>query len=155
MLSFRLAGNEDVDLFFDWANDPLTRSNSYNKEPIPYEDHVKWFNQQLESTNNRFYVFLNEEGIPVGQVRISSDNLNEAIISLLVDIHHRGKGYATEMIEKASDDFLLINSGYRILAYIFKTNQASCYSFLKAGYTCLKEDIIKSVPSYILYKSYL
>lgn len=153
MLKFRKANIDDVELFFNWANDNLVRNNSYQKEKIIYKDHVEWFNNQVKSDDNCFYVFLNEFNIPIGQVRISKSENNKAIIGLMVDAEFRGKGFAKEMIEKASEDFLSHNYTFTILAYIFKINKSSFKSFTNAGYKFLKEEIIKEIPSFILYKN--
>ena len=37
-------GENDCSLIYNLSNDPLVRSNSFNSEPIIYENHVKWFN---------------------------------------------------------------------------------------------------------------
>ncbi|MFA4870245.1 MAG: GNAT family N-acetyltransferase [Pedobacter sp.] len=153
MLTFRKANLGDIDLLFNWANDPLARINSYQKNEITYIDHVEWFNKQILDVNNHFYIFLDEDGVAVGQVRINAGNQENAVISLQVDVDFRGKGYAKEMIEMASNDFLETNKGVQLLAYIFKTNEASYKSFKKAGFELLKEEIVKDIPSYILYKN--
>jgi RimJ/RimL family protein N-acetyltransferase len=153
MLKFRKASIEDVKLFFNWANDTLVRSNSYQKETITYKDHVKWFDNQVKNDDIFFYVFLNEFNIPIGQVRINKSGDNKAVIGLMVGAEFRGKGFAKEMIQKASEDFLTLNHTFTILAYIFKTNKSSLKSFTNAGYELLNEEIIKKVPSFILYKN--
>jgi RimJ/RimL family protein N-acetyltransferase len=154
MITFRKATLNDTDLFFNWANDPSVRKNSYQKQEIPYLDHVSWFSKQISDLNNYFYVFLDEESTPIGQVRINANENREAIISLLIDVNHRGKGYAQQIIEKASMDFLEKNKDFKLLAYIFQTNKASYNSFKNAGYLLLREETIKDTPSYILYKNH-
>lgn len=153
MLKYRKANIDDVELFFNWANDPLVRSNSYQKEMIIYENHVNWFSNQINSDNNYFYVFLNESDLPVGQVRINKSGGDQAIIGLMIDAKFRGKGFAKEMITKASDAFLSVNSSFTILAYIFKINKSSINSFINANYKLLKEEIVNEIPSFILYKN--
>ena len=37
-------GENDCSLIYNLSNAPLVRSNSFNSEPIIYENHVKWFN---------------------------------------------------------------------------------------------------------------
>ena len=36
--------SEDCSLIYNLSNDPLVRINSFNSEPIFYENHVRWFN---------------------------------------------------------------------------------------------------------------
>lgn len=54
--STRLARMQDCKMYFDWANDPMTRQQSYNSEPIPYVNHENWFINQLESNRSILYV---------------------------------------------------------------------------------------------------
>src|SRR5688572_21756016 len=151
MLGFRMATEEDVNLLFQWANDKVARENSYNQAPIEFEKHVRWFTEKVNSPACSIYIFTNEQNVPIGQVRFEKDiDKREAIIGIVVDADERGKGYSSEMLKKASADFLGTNSGYKILAYILKQNQPSYNSFIKAGYKLLREDIIKSFPSFIL-----
>lgn len=153
MLSFSPATEKDANLFFEWANDPETRKNSYNQEPIPYADHVAWFNKRVNSGSCKFYVFRNDEGEPVGQVRIEKTGPDQALISISVDKDHRGKGYSSEMLRQASEDFLAGAASYTIVAYVFTGNQPSFRSFKSAGYRLAEEKDVQGIPSYILHKS--
>ncbi|MDO9001527.1 MAG: GNAT family N-acetyltransferase [Bacteroidota bacterium] len=131
-LQMRLAQLNDIDLYFDWANDTLVRSNSYNNEKIEYTQHVNWFKNKLNSNNCFFYLFLNETN-PIGQVRI--ENLdNEIIIGISIDKKYRGKGFGVEMLEQASENYLNQNPTKEITAYIKTENTASINLFTKAGF---------------------
>jgi RimJ/RimL family protein N-acetyltransferase len=152
MITFRMANLNDVDLFFNWANDFSVRINSYEKANIDYIDHVKWFSKQIANSNNYFYVFLGELNEPIGQVRISIIEEHKAVIGIMIDAKFRGNGFASEMLKKASSDFLISNENVIILAYIFKSNTSSFKSFLNAGYILLREEIVNKIDSYILYK---
>ena len=153
MLTFRAGTEKDVDIFFYWANDKISRENSYNPLPIEYANHVDWFTKRINAENFCFYVFLNDQEKEIGQVRIEKNNeLLEAIISIVVGPDHRNKGYSSEMLLQATSDFISRNKGFKIIANIFKKNQASYKSFLKAGFSLIKEENIKNVPSYILCK---
>ena len=41
-LYLRTADENDMDLLFQWANDPDVRKNSFHSEPISYETHKKY-----------------------------------------------------------------------------------------------------------------
>ena len=151
MLTFRPATKEDVDLLFQWANDVTTRQNSYNRDLIKYEDHIKWFDKLINSSNCYCYIFSDKRKSEIGQVRIEKDELNSATISISVDKDHRGKGYSTEMLQKASIEFIKHNPRCTLVAFIFKENIASFKTFLKAGFKDVKESVIKNIPSYVLF----
>jgi spore coat polysaccharide biosynthesis protein SpsF len=152
MIRFRKANSGDVELFFNWANDSLVRNNSYRKEQVIYEEHVKWFENQIYNNDNYFYVFIDDLNLPIGQVRINKLEENKAVIGLMIDVKFRGRGFAKEMIKISSDDFLITNINYTILAYIFTSNKSSYKSFKQAGYELLKEEIVNEIPSFILFK---
>lgn len=151
MLTFRKANQEDIDVLFTWINDLDVRSNSYNKELISYETHKNWFNERINSVNFLFLIFSNES-FPIGQIRFELLNNTEAVISILIDKNHRGKGYASKMILESSIFFLEQHIGYIIYAYIFKENKISIKAFEKAGYVLSEEKEINNIWSCIFYK---
>lgn len=133
MISFRKANEQDVQLFFDWANDELVRANSFNQQPIIFENHVKWFNEKIKDEDFIFLVFVNENKEAIGQVRFQKKNGN-AVVGILIDKHHRGKGYAVQLLTMASDFFHQQYAQFQIYAFVKTNNLASYHSFLKAGY---------------------
>ncbi len=155
MLTFRFATNTDVDTYFEWTNDALTRQNSYNSEAVEYDKHVNWFKTRLTTPECKLYLFINETEEPVGQVRIERKGQPpavETVIAISVDGGHRGKGYGTEMLNIATDHYLRQCENEPIKAYIFKSNNASVKSFIKAGFVIIDQAIINGVSSYILIK---
>ena len=152
MLTFRLAGIQDLDTYFKWSNDAVVRQFSYNTMHVLYEEHIKWFEQQLSDGKTSFYIFENDLSHPVGQVRIRNQGNNVAVISISVDDTYRGHGYSSQMIEMATHDFLLKNPDDSIAAYILKENAASYRSFLKAGFVLVNEELINGKRSFLLNK---
>ncbi len=154
MLRFRKAKQEDMTLLFSWANDPLARKNSYNQQQITKEEHISWFEKQLRNADNEIYIFLDENQLAVGQVRFGLNVYGQAIISLFIVEEHRGKGYANQMIDMATTNYLEAHkTGTEVLAYIFKANETSLRSFLKAGFKLTKEEDFSGIPSYILKRN--
>jgi RimJ/RimL family protein N-acetyltransferase len=143
-INFRPVKPSDCDLLFNWANDPITRKNSYNSNEINYNDHVLWFNKNI---SDNWYIFYDELNSPVGIVRFDFKN-NEWIIGISVDANHRGKGYASEMIELAVNNFINKSSVLKISAYIKEENLISKKSFNKAGFVDDSMVSINNHPSY-------
>lgn len=54
----RKATIADMDLLFEWANDPLVRQNSFTTEKITYEEHQRWFWKALERENFQQYIYM-------------------------------------------------------------------------------------------------
>ena len=132
-IHFRFAKETDVDVYYKWTNDPAVRINSYNQSEVTYENHVKWFHSKLASQNCFMYYFLNEENIPIGQIRIEKGE-KETVIGISIDSTQRGKGLASRMLKMASEDYLKKHTLEVITAYIKVENTSSYQSFIKAGY---------------------
>lgn len=145
-LTYRKAELKDMELVFNWSNDALTRANSYNSEPILFETHKQWFESKLKAVDS--YLFIAQRGqVPVGLVRydIKSDH---AVVGILLDEKHRGKGYAVDMLRDSAR--IYFKSGtLPIQAYIKEGNLASVKSFQKAGYQFLKKETVQQHPSVI------
>lgn len=155
-MKYRYADQNDLQLLFEWTNDPETRKNSYNKGIIEFEDHIKWFNNKMASGGCYIYIFSDDENRLIGQIRIEmmlTSSIENALISISVDQKARGRKYASQMISLASLDYKRLYPVTSILAYVFKENIASVKSFINAGYTILREEIVKDIPSYILVKN--
>ncbi len=134
MLSFRKADEQDVLLYFDWANDPTVREQSYNSNVIDFKDHKRWFDAKVVDDSCLLLVFQNQDKVNVGQIRIQKQNKTEALIGISISAEHRGKGLAKVMLRLTSEFFLENNIGYFIHAYIKEQNESSKHAFEKAGF---------------------
>ncbi|GAB3993560.1 hypothetical protein GCM10028807_29080 [Spirosoma daeguense] len=138
MLAYRTAQTADSQLYFDWANDPVTRQQSFNSTPISLETHTAWFTRKLADPNALLLVFFDEAKQPVGQVRFErkpvADMPDEIIISTSVDANHRGKGLASQLIAQGCAICQKRWEAVSIHAYIKPDNQASIRSFERAGF---------------------
>lgn len=137
-ISFRYAKEKDVDLYFNWANDPEVRKQSFNKDEISYERHSQWFRNKLKDKQTQMLVFFEDDTLKeIGQVRITSNNEN--IIGISIDEKFRGKQYASTMLYLSAYLFKQKINKKPIVAYIKKENNASQKSFLKANFVFEKE----------------
>lgn len=134
MLSCKKANINDLQLYFTWANDLTVREQSFNSEEIVFENHKEWFESKLEDKLCLMLIFVNENNENVGQVRIEKRGENNALVGISIDSKHRGKSYAKEMLQIATDYFFELNPHYVIDAYIKATNLSSKYAFEKAGF---------------------
>lgn len=140
-LYLRKAALSDLELYYEWANDPVVRSNSFSSEPIPYEDHVKWFNRSLNKDDVHLFVLM-EDDVPVGQIRI---NISDAVaeISYSISSEFRGKGYGRKivslLIEKIKKEIPGIKT---ISARVKPDNEASKKVFEKEGFN-MKEVVFE------------
>ena len=140
-LKLREVYDKDCRLIWEWSNDPDVRAVSFSHEPIPYQDHVKWFKSKLKDIDCYFYIAEDINQKPVGQVRYDLEG-NEARISVSLDRKFRGKGYGTLLIKLASQKLFVVADVDVIHAYVRRANQASVKAFKKAGFIILENTVI-------------
>ncbi len=142
-LKLRNAVQEDMDLLFKWANDPIVRQNAFNTTQIPYEDHVKWFDGMMKNDNVYQYI-LCDGNDDIGQIRLNIEG-EKAVISYSVDARVRGRGLGREMVKLAADEVLnKITNVTQLVALVKHNNHASAKTFENCGFTKkLMEDYIE------------
>ena len=141
-LRLRPATVEDCRQVWEWANDPVVRVASFSSEPIPWEEHVKWFETKLHSPGCFFYIVLDDKGIPVGQVRFEVVG-SEAEINISIGPRFRGRGYGVEAIRLASELLLRKTGISRLCANIKQNNAESIRAFTGAGYRRVRTELVK------------
>lgn len=139
-LVYRSAQPDDDRLYFDWANDPVIRQQSFKTTSISWENHTTWFSGKLTDPNTLLLVFETQQGEPVGQVRLEQLG-PEIIIGISLDSTFRGKGLALNIIKAAIEaaHSHFPNKALPIHAYIRRDNPASIRSFEKAGFAFSRE----------------
>lgn len=134
----------DLDLIFQWANELECRKNSFHTEEILYENHVKWFQEKLASSQIDMYLACKNQ-VPIGQIRLNYED-NIAMISYSVSKEERGKGYGGVMLSLVEKK--LKEEKKEIVMLIGKVkidNIASQKKFEQLGYEKSKKG------NYILY----
>jgi UDP-2,4-diacetamido-2,4,6-trideoxy-beta-L-altropyranose hydrolase len=132
-LHLRPARRSDCELIWEWANDPGTRAASFQQGPIPWEEHLRWFEGKLTSETARIYIALIDGMIPLGQVRFEIDGLN-ATVSVSLDGSQRGRGYGSAAIWTGCTRLFGTTQVENIDAYTKPGNVASLLAFARAGF---------------------
>ncbi len=138
-LFVRKATIEDAQQYFEWANDVAVRNNSFNKDQITWENHLKWFKNKLLSTDTYLFIFYHEN-VPVGQVRLDLKD-DFWYIDYSIDKEYRGKGMGTAMIKTIINKFPSNN----IKAQVKKDNVGSLKVFEKTGFKIVSEYFVNDV----------
>lgn len=129
----RKACEEDMNLLFEWANDPKVRQNAFHTEAIPYEEHQKWFYGLMKDEKRVQYIFM-EENKPVGQIRFTIEG-DEAVIGYSIASGMRGKGYGRKLLSLAQEEFF---ASYpmvkKLIGQVKKENMASKKCFTDSGF---------------------
>ncbi|MGH7428373.1 MAG: UDP-2,4-diacetamido-2,4,6-trideoxy-beta-L-altropyranose hydrolase [Candidatus Methylomirabilaceae bacterium] len=131
-LRLRPAREGDRRLLWEWANDPDVRAVSFGQDPIPWDSHVGWFEARLRDPSCIFYVGVDENDVPVGQIRFDREE-DGVVVSVSVGRERRGRGHGRLLIELASQK-VHAATGSAIRAYVRPGNQASARTFQRAGY---------------------
>lgn len=138
----RRANLADREMLFMWVNEENCRKYSLNTSYITYEEHVKWFENKMQSNDCFLYIFY-AKNTPLGQIRVDiKDNIG--VISFSIDYHYRGQGLGKKVLELI-EDVPEVKSRLNILKGIVKyENIASKRSFDSLHYVVLeKEDCME------------
>ena len=148
-LSLRKVKSTDVDLLYKWANDSEVRKNAFHTEPIPYENHVKWFAKMLENPSVYQYILYQGE-LPIGQIRLNVED-GEALIDYSISAEHRGKGFGSKLLQLMMEQIVVnkISNVIKLAGQVKYENQASARAFEKCGFTK------REMTDYIQYEFYL
>lgn len=148
-LILRYANETDCRTIWEWANDPVTRQNSFHSEEISWESHVAWFASKLADPDTLFFVASNRLGEDIGYVRFELvKTKTQAIISIAVAPLHRGRGYGKHLIVLGMQEVQRITRLDYIHAYIKTSNHASIHAFKSAGYSEIEMIVINGCPAF-------
>lgn len=137
-LELRDVTAKDMDILYEWANDPITRQHAFHTEPIPYETHRAWFVKVLADRNVVMLMLCmqtaDKKAKEVGQIRLAIED-EEALISYSIAPQMRGQGLGSRMILMAEER--LRESRFDVItckAQVKYDNPASLRVFEKCGY---------------------
>lgn len=131
-IQLRVACQEDVITYFNWANDPEVRENAIQSDIIPWGTHQEWFTRKLSDSNSHLFVLV-ANGLPVGQIRFDKED-NAARIDYSLDKLVRGRGWGVKLVSLGVDILQKIEP-MRLLAEVKINNQASKSVFSRLGFT--------------------
>lgn len=146
LMVVRSVNYKDMDLLFEWANDPLNRKQSYQSEKISLSEHQKWFEEKLKNDKTRMFI-VEMKNKALGLVRFEVLE-NRAVIGVVVSENFRGKGLGVKVLILACEKYFETFS-WPIEAYIKQGNIASIKSFKKVGFVFSEERVINGEPSVV------
>jgi len=132
-ITFRTVELSDCNQIWLWINDPLIRSVSFDTRSIPLDRHKEWFSSAISDPDLIYYIVLDTNAKPFGQARFKIKS-KEAIISVLIDPHYRGRSLGSLVIRGATEKFFAETQIDTVKAYIKPENEISRKAFSKAGY---------------------
>lgn len=143
-MRLRKATLSDAKIIYEWANDPVTRKNSFSHEEIKWDDHIAWYTKKLSDSNCLFFI-LEDGQIPAGSIRLDCvPGPNEAIISYNISPAFRGRGLGKTILmlieEKVLQDYRFDLNIKKLVGEVLPDNEASKKCFEHNGYTCISSD---------------
>lgn len=129
---FRQARPDDMLQYWTWANDPETRMQSFQKDPIKLEDHRQWYQQQLDDPKIMLYI-LEYKNQPIGQVRFSVNGF--ALLNYSIAPAFRGRSLGTHMLRGAIQRLQTdLQEPINVIGYVKKENEASNRALTRLGF---------------------
>ena len=147
-LKLRKADLNDIFFYFNWVNQISVRKNSLNKNRITFNEHEKWFNKKLDQKKNYLYISIDENNLPLGQVRYDfSNNDKKYYVDISVDEFYRNKGLGKKILKLTLKKLEIKKIKKKIYSIILKKNKSSLKIFMHNNFK-----IIKELKNYYLLK---
>jgi RimJ/RimL family protein N-acetyltransferase len=131
-LQVRRAQEEDVVLFYNWANDIAVRGSAINGDPIAWTTHQAWFAHKLRGPGSHLFV-LEANGLPVGQIRFDMED-GDARIDYSLDELVRGRRWGARLLSLGMNT-MKAYAPARFVAFVKPQNLASRSVFLTLGFS--------------------
>lgn len=134
-LFLRKAEADDSHELWEWRNHPEIRKWSFTKDPIPFEEHQKWFEQRMNNSKYLILVACGEKKQKFGQIRFDIDRKkNIAHVNVHLNPQYFNKGLGSRIISKGTQFLHKQYPLMKICAEILIDNVASQKAFVKNGY---------------------
>ena len=123
----RPATLEDAQQLFAWRNDPQSRAQSLQQQPVEWQAHLLWLQASLQNPDRQLYIAESaalagqEQSLLLGTVR-ADKTAGEYELSWTVAPEQRGKGWGRQMVEALIE---CLPSGATYTAVVLLTNPAS------------------------------
>jgi UDP-2,4-diacetamido-2,4,6-trideoxy-beta-L-altropyranose hydrolase len=132
-VTLRPASEEDCALVMAWRNDPASVRFSVTGRAVSAEEHQRWFAGILEAGSRTRLWIGEEDGVPVGQVRIDAGDAG-GTVSIAVAAEHRGRGIGTAMLRSLVGEVVRAALPRPLTAVVRPDNVASLRAFEAAGF---------------------
>jgi len=132
-IALREATFSDVDLLFEWRNDPTTREQSFARDAVDKTVHRRWLSAKLAARDSTRIWIVTVDGNDVGQIRYEKrDGVGE--ISFSVDARFRGRGLGRRILEVSAPRACRELAVSEVRGLVKLTNPASLAVFEHAGF---------------------
>jgi RimJ/RimL family protein N-acetyltransferase len=137
-LSLRPATTGDSERLLEWRNDEQTRAMAVVHAAVERATHARWLATRLNDADTLLTI-AEEDGEPVGTVRLDRHGRDEAELSITIAPAARGRGLARPAIELGVAHAHREWGVTRVTARIRPENAASLRAFAAAGFATIRE----------------
>jgi len=125
----------DATFLHDVRNEEETRAASLHQEPIPFSDHLAWF-QRVLASDRTIVLIAEERAVPIGYLRLDRTDGQENVMTLSIALAPawRGQGLGTTILHAAAAWLEEHFPGTILEAVVLQSNPRSARVFLQAGY---------------------
>lgn len=128
----RNATVDDARTLWEWRNDPETRRNALQTEPIDWDTHQQWLAGRLADTECQIWILVIDHD-SVGQVRY--DRIGTvAEISIVVAPGFRGRGIGTSLLRLSANEACTKLQVSTVVGIVKDDNIPSQRAFERAGF---------------------
>tara|TARA_Y100000590_G_scaffold203436_1_gene230778 strand:+ start:17674 stop:18135 length:462 start_codon:yes stop_codon:yes gene_type:complete len=131
--SLRKAESGDERLLFNWTNDPIVRSASFENKIIDFNSHQRWFKKKINDQNVLIFIFEGKN-IELGMVRFEKKK-NHILLNYSLASNARGKKLASIMLKMSVNKIRNSWKNLDIFAYTLPENIPSNRALLGAGFS--------------------
>ena len=133
-LVLRPATESDQGLLLEWRNEPETRRQSLQQDPVSPDQHAQWFRDRLACPADCRIYIAEMDGAPLGQARVELTGAGRGEISVAVAAGFRGRGLGRSLIVRATERAAAELGVHSVAAVVKSGNVASLRAFEAAGY---------------------
>jgi UDP-2,4-diacetamido-2,4,6-trideoxy-beta-L-altropyranose hydrolase len=139
-IELKPATGADMEPLWLWRNDPVTRAQSRNTDPISWTSHVRWVTAALGDQARKILI-AKRGGTPVGNVGFHQVN-GDMEVSIVVAPANRGIGVGRAMLSAACSEMR-----GDLFAAVRIENDASRRLFENCGF----QEVESSEPGFVRY----
>jgi RimJ/RimL family protein N-acetyltransferase len=147
-ISLRPATAADAKLIFEWRNDPVIVRLGSSQREVTWTEHEEWFSQSITSGKRRIFVVQND-GVPIGQVRFDLVEKSECVISAYLMTEFTGRGWGVEAMRSGCEMIFEIWPIQSVSACVRAENKAVQSALAKVGFRELGE---RCAPGHKIFK---
>lgn len=132
-IALRVAADRDSTMLLEWRNEPAAVRFSGSGRRVSSAEHERWFAQVLADPSATKLWIIEENGMPVGQVRVDVVG-GVGVVSIAIAAEHRGRGIGPKALSAMVAAVTVDDSVALLKALSHPDNSRSLRAFELAGF---------------------